>query len=72
MSEYTPTTREVRETWGAFSGYGGVALRPSGSGKFWPNRLAEFDRWLQQIRAEAPEPAPDLSNPYRAKAATRD
>lgn len=43
MTEYTPDTEEVRELYWAVSG------DPRRGSKAW----AEFDRWLQKVKAEA-------------------
>ena len=51
--EYTPTTNDIREVWGGFSEYGGLVIRPSGTATFLDDRYAEFDRWLETVRAEA-------------------
>jgi len=53
MTEYTPTTEQVREVWGGFSECGGLVIRPSGTSTFLDDRYAEFDRWLDRVRAEA-------------------
>lgn len=51
--EYTPTANDIREVWGGFSEYGGLVIRPSGTATFLDDRYAEFDRWLETVRAEA-------------------
>ena len=44
MSDYTPTSDEIRDIWTAWSDYGGLTSRPhSGTSD---DRYAEFDRWL--------------------------
>lgn len=71
MSDYTPTTEQVRDLY---------ALSDP-AGKTWQVYEAEFDRWLQQVKAEAweegfadgvnhdlgdRENAPEIiNNPYR-------
>lgn len=45
MSDYTPTTPVIR---GAY-----VQLHPDASWESKQPRLAEFDRWLNQVKAEA-------------------
>ena len=55
MTDYTPTTSEVRDVWAAWSDYGGLTNRPrSGTSD---DRYAEFDRWLAardvEVRAQA-------------------
>lgn len=77
MSDYTPTTADVR---GAYATHQGARYRGR---KYLDLRSAEFDRWLEQVRAEAwdeghesaalriPEgvwhdvAAPHPGNPYR-------
>ena len=52
MSEYTPTTDEVRETWAAWSQHG----RDNEVHTFeeWADvRRGDFDRWLRQVKAAA-------------------
>lgn len=51
--EYTPKANDIREVWGGFSEYGGLVIRPSGTPNFLDDRYAEFDRWLETVRAEA-------------------
>lgn len=51
--QYTPTANDIREVWGGFSEYGGLVIRPSGTATFLDDRYAEFDRWLETVRAEA-------------------
>lgn len=62
MSEYTPTTEEVRNDWAS-------GIDPAG-------RRAEFDRWLAEVKAQAWEEGQDAElerlaeepprpNPYR-------
>lgn len=52
MSEYVPSDEDVREVWGAWSGYGGLVTRPGGDTD-WDGRYAEFDAWLARVRAQA-------------------
>lgn len=52
MSEpYTPTTDDFRQVWAAFNGYGGLVARPHSASM--DEGYAEFDRWLEQVKAEA-------------------
>lgn len=53
MSDYTPTTNDIREVWAGFSEYGGLINRPSGTTTFLDDRYAEFDRWLATVKAQA-------------------
>lgn len=53
MSDYTPTTNDLREVWAGFSEYGGLITRPSGTTTFLDDRYAEFDRWLATVKAQA-------------------
>ena len=60
MSEYTPTTDEVRAVWSEWNGYGGLTYRTTPE----PSRREmrqEFDAWLAGINergGEAPTPNP--------------
>lgn len=52
MSEYTPTTDEVRAVWSEWNGYGGLTYRTTPE----PSRREmrqEFDAWLDQELAAA-------------------
>ena len=52
MSEYTPTTDEVRAVWSEWNGYGGLTYRTTPE----PSRREmrqEFDAWLAGIKADA-------------------
>lgn len=53
MSEYVPTTGEIREVWAAFSDYGGLVVPDQlRHAPCWEDRLAEFDRWLNEVKAD--------------------
>lgn len=56
MTEYTPTTEQVREVWAAWSEYGGLTDRTSATPP-WEGRMEEFDRWLAEVVREASEKA---------------
>ena len=70
MSDYTPTTQEVRTSYGAAVTFPTMSL---------PERRRAFDRWLGQVRAEAWDEGHDagqhneheyrpgraMTNPYR-------
>ena len=72
MSEYTPTTDAVRK------GYSYVPELPKGA-RHHPPLIAEFDRWLNSVKAEAWDEGADFqfvnspfpstldkgNNPYR-------
>lgn len=78
MSEqFEPTTDDFRQVWAAFNGYGGLVARPHSVSM--DEGYAEFDRWLERVRAEAwtkgwaecwewtqmaPKNQPEPSNPY--------
>lgn len=47
MSEYTPTTADAR---GKYATHQGARYRGQ---KYLDRRRAEFDRWLEQVKAEA-------------------
>lgn len=51
MSDYKPSTEELRQVWGMFSEYGGLVDRPEET--LIDERYAEFDRWLATVKAEA-------------------
>lgn len=53
MSEYTPTTDEVRAVWREWSGYGGLIDRTCPEPTTRAGMVAEFDRWLDRERADA-------------------
>ena len=68
MSDYTPTTEEVRNQYSGFS-----TSNSNHTGQVYLN-FAEFDRWLAEVKADAWEEGnlaedigPDMraSNPYR-------
>ena len=61
VSDYTPTTEEVRESY--------VLMQRCIS---YPNPEAEFDRWLAEVKAQAWQegwdtkpPYQEINNPYR-------
>ncbi|MGP5048763.1 hypothetical protein [Glutamicibacter ardleyensis] len=51
MSDYKPSTEELRQVWGMFSEYGGLVDRPEET--LIDERYAEFDRWLETVKAKA-------------------
>lgn len=53
MSQYTPTTDEVRAIWREWNGYGGLIDRTVPEPTTRAGMVAEFDRWLDQERAAA-------------------
>lgn len=53
MSECTPTTDEVRAVWREWNGYGGLIDRTGPEPTTRAGMVAEFDRWLDQVRAVA-------------------
>lgn len=50
MSDYKPSTEELRQVWGMFSEYGGLVDRPEET--LIDERYAEFDGWLAVVKAE--------------------
>ena len=71
MSDYTPTTQEIREVWALARGAG------SGYGEMLPSNRMEFNRWLAEVKAEAWQEgfdrgvlffnSGDERNPYKQK-----
>ena len=53
MSEYTPTTDEVRAVWREWNGYGGLIDRTGPEPTTRAGMVAEFDRWLAGVKADA-------------------
>ena len=53
MSEYTPTTDEVRAVWREWNGYGGLIDRTCPEPTTRAGMVAEFDAWLDRERAVA-------------------
>ena len=52
MSEqWEPKADDFRQVWAAFNGYGGLVDRPRSVSM--NEGYAEFDRWLEQVRAAA-------------------
>ena len=51
VNEYTPKADDFRQVWAAFNGYGGLVARPHSVSM--DEGYAEFDRWLDGVRAEA-------------------
>ena len=54
MTEYTPTTDEVRDLWENSLSHG-CANREAKADADWEDErmVAQFDRWLERVRAEA-------------------
>lgn len=59
MSDYTPTTDEVRAVWTTWNGYGGLINRTGPEPETSEATAVEFDRWLaahdEQVRADERE-----------------
>ena len=50
---YTPTTDEVRAVWREWNGYGGLINRVGPEPTTRAGMVAEFDRWLAKVKADA-------------------
>ena len=50
---YVPTTDEVRAVWREWNGYGGLISRTGPEPTTRAGMVAEFDSWLDQVRAVA-------------------
>ena len=59
MSDYTPTTEEVRNQYSGFS-----TSNSNHTGQVYLN-FAEFDRWLAEVKAEAWQEGWDTKPPYQ-------
>ena len=60
MTDYTPTTEEVRVVY--------ADLLTERSGTTWERAEAEFDRWLAQLRKEWKAPIRELHKPRKSTA----
>lgn len=58
MSDYTPTTEEVRDDWDALMLEGGISEGSRADANFDSDRRnAQFDRWLAEVERAAAEKA---------------
>jgi len=51
MTDYTPTTEQLRDFWTSDGSY-----QPAAKSYDYDESVAEFNRWLRQVKAEALEP----------------